>query len=131
MPGKRGHAGYSPLLVWQAVTADMVTDPSFGRVVSVLGVHDTCGLPTTGYRCMVAVPARTLSERTAKPLWESELGATPAIGTNPALPGPGSLARALNNAYDQAGITGILVWPLIDAIPGRSVPRPPLPRCSR
>jgi len=52
-----------------------------------------------------------------KPLWESELGATPATGTNPALPGPGGLARALNDAYDQAGITGILVWPLIDAIP--------------
>jgi Glycosyl hydrolase family 59 len=53
----------------------------------------------------------------AKPLWESELGATPATGTNPALPGPGGLARALNGAYNQAGITGILVWPLIDAIP--------------
>src|SRR5690242_449380 len=41
MPGRRGHAGYSPLLVWQAVTADMVTDPPFEGVVSVLGVHDT------------------------------------------------------------------------------------------
>ena len=41
----------------------------------------------------------------------------PATGTNPALPGPGGLARALNGAYIQAGITGILVWPLIDAIP--------------
>ena len=117
LPGRRGHTGYSPLLVWQAIAADMVTDPSFGRVVSVLGVHDTCGLPTTGYRCVVAAPARNLSERTGKPLWESELGATPATGTNPALPGPGGLARALNDAYDQAGITGILVWPLIDAIP--------------
>ena len=95
----------------------MVTDPSFGRAVSVLGVHDTCGLPTTGYRCVVAAQARTLAARMAKPLWESELGATPATGTNPALPGPGGLARALNDAYNQAGITGILVWPLIDAIP--------------
>ena len=95
----------------------MVTDPSFGRVVSVLGVHDSCGLPTTGYRCVVAAPARTLAARTGKPLWESELGATPSTGTNPALPGPGGLARALDDAYDQAGITGILVWPLIDAIP--------------
>jgi hypothetical protein len=33
------------------------------------------------------------------------------------LPGPGGLARALNGAYGQAGITGVLVWPLIDAIP--------------
>jgi hypothetical protein len=95
----------------------MVTDPSFGRVVSILGVHDSCGLPTTGYRCVVAAPARTLAARTGKPLWESELGATPSTGTNPALPGPGGLARALDDAYDQAGITGILVWPLIDAIP--------------
>ena len=114
-PGRR--LGYSPLLVWQTMADEMVTDPSFGRAVSVLGVHDTCGLPTTGYQCVVAARARTLAARTGKPLWESELGATPATGTNPALPGPGSLARALNDAYNQAGITGILVWPLIDAIP--------------
>ncbi len=114
-PGRR--LGYSPLLVWQTMADEMVTDPSFGRAVSVLGMHDTCGLPTTGYRCVVAARARTLAARTGKPLWESELGATPATGTNPALPGPGSLARALNDAYNQAGITGILVWPLIDAIP--------------
>ena len=73
--------------------------------------------PTTGYRRVVAAQARTLAARMAKPLWESELGATPATGTNPALRGPGGLARALNDAYNQAGITGILVWPLIDAIP--------------
>ena len=114
-PGRR--LGYSPLLVWQTMADEMVTDPSFGRAVSVLGVHDTCGLPTTGYRCVVTARARTLAARTGKPMWESELGATPATGTNPALPGPGGLARALNDAYNQAGITGILVWPLIDAIP--------------
>ena len=114
---RRGRMGYAPLLAWQTVAGDMVTDPSFGRAVSVLGVHDTCGLPTTGYRCVVAAQARTLAARMDKPLWESELGATPAAGTNPALPGPGGLARALNDAYNQAGITGILVWPLIDAIP--------------
>jgi O-glycosyl hydrolase len=109
--------GYAPLLAWQAVARDMVTDPSFAQAVSVLGVHDTCGLPTTGYRCVVAAQARTVAARLGKPLWESELGATPATGTNPALPGPGGLARALNDAYLQAGITGILVWPLVDAIP--------------
>jgi hypothetical protein len=113
----RRRLGYAPLLAWQTVAGDMVTDPSFARAVSVLGVHDTCGLPTTGYRCVVAAQARTLAARLGKPLWESELGATPATGTNPALPGPGGLARALNDAYIQAGITGILVWPLIDAIP--------------
>jgi hypothetical protein len=114
---RHGRWGYSPLLVWQTLAADMVADPSFGRAVSVLGVHDTCGLPTTGYRCIMAAGARTLAARTGKSLWESELGATPATGTNPMLPGPGGLARALNGADGQAGITGVLVWPLIDAIP--------------
>jgi Glycosyl hydrolase family 59 len=113
-PGRRG---YSPLLAWRTVAEDMVANPAFGRAVSVLGVHDTCGLPTTGYLCVVSAQARTISASTGKPIWESELGATPATGTDPALPGPGGLARALNAAYDQAGVTGILVWPLIDAIP--------------
>jgi hypothetical protein len=114
---KPGRLGYSPLLAWQTIAEDMVANPSFERAVSVLGVHDICGLPTTGYHCVVAAQARTLAASTGKPLWESELGATPSTGNNPALPGPGGLARALNDAYDQAGITGILVWPLIDAIP--------------
>jgi hypothetical protein len=113
---RHGRWGYSPLLAWQTVAADMVTDPSFGRAVSILGVHDTCGLPTTGYRCMMAAGARTVAARMGKSLWETELGATPATGTNPMLPGPGGLARALNDVY-QDGITGVLVWPLIDAIP--------------
>jgi hypothetical protein len=111
--GLLGGLGYNPLLAWQTVADDVVTDPAFGRAVSVLALHDFCGMPTTGYSCEVAAQARALG----KPLWESELGATPATGTNPALPGPGGLARALNDAYDQGGITGILVWPLIDAIP--------------
>ena len=109
--------GYFPLPVWQAVADDMAQDPAFARAVSVLGAHDTCGLPTTGYRCVVAAKARTLAARMGKPLWESELGATPSTGADPARPGPGGLARALNDAYIQAGITGILVWPLADAMP--------------
>jgi Glycosyl hydrolase family 59 len=107
--------GYFPLRVSGAV-ADGMTDPAFARAVSVLGLHDTCGLPTTGY-CVMAAKARTVAARTGKPLWESELGATPSTGTDPTLPGPGALARALDNAYNDAGVTGILVWPLIDAIP--------------
>ncbi|MBV9094942.1 MAG: hypothetical protein JO132_13900 [Streptosporangiaceae bacterium] len=114
-PGRRPE--YSPQLIWGTVADDMASDPAFGRAVSVLGVHDTCGLPTTGYRCAVAARARSLAARMGKLLWESELGATPATRANPALPGPGGLARALNDAYGQAGITGILVWPLIDAMP--------------
>jgi hypothetical protein len=116
-PARLGRMRYVPLLAWQTVAGDMVTDPSFGRAVSVLGVHDTCGLPTSGYRCVIGHPARALAARMGKPLWESELGATPATGTDPAQPGPGGLARTLDDAYSQAGITGIVVWPLLDAIP--------------
>jgi hypothetical protein len=114
---RRGRMGYAPQVVWDTVAGDILTDSAFGRAVSVLGLHDICGMPTTGYRCVVATEARTLSARMGKPLWESELGSTPANLTNPALPGPGGLARALNDAYNQGGITGILVWPLIDSIP--------------
>ena len=109
--------GYFPLVVSQSMAADLTQDPAFARAVGVMGVHDACGLPTTGYRCLVAAQARALAARTGKTLWESELGATPSTGTNPARPGPGGLARALNGAYNQAGITGILVWPLVDAMP--------------
>ena len=114
---RRGRIGYAPLDAWQTVAGDMVTDPSFGRAIAILGVHDTCGVPTTGFHCTIGTPARTLAVRMGKPLWESELGATPATGDNPALPGPGGLARSINDAYNQAGVTGILVWPLLDAIP--------------
>jgi len=109
--------GYDPLLVWQNVADDMADDPAFTRAISILGVHDTCGLPTNGYQCVAGATARALAARTGKPLWESELGATPSMGTDPARPGPGGLARALNGAYNQAGITGILLWPLVDAMP--------------
>jgi hypothetical protein len=117
LPQGHGQLGYSPLPAWRTVADDMAEDPAFARAVSVLGMHDTCGMPSTGYRCVVAAGARAVAARMGTPLWESELGATPSTGTDPALPGPGGLARALDNAYDQAGITGILVWPLIDAIP--------------
>ena len=52
-----------------------------GPPSSPIQTHDTCGLPTTGYRCVVAAGARTLAAQMGKPLWESELGATPATGT--------------------------------------------------
>jgi O-glycosyl hydrolase len=117
LPERFGRPGYDPLIAWRGVADDMVADPAFDRAVSVLGVHDTCGFPTTGYVCESTAAAKRLAVSHGKLLWESELGATPATGTNAARPGPGSLARAINNAYSQAGITGLLVWPLIDAIP--------------
>jgi Glycosyl hydrolase family 59 len=114
--GLGGRLGYSPLIVSGTVADGMSEDPAFARAVSVLGVHDTCGLPTSGFLCVMAAEARTLAARLGKPLWESELGATPSTGTDPARPGPAALARALNDAYNEAGITGILVWPLVDAM---------------
>jgi Glycosyl hydrolase family 59 len=115
--GQGARLGYFPLLVSRTVAAGMAADPAFARAVSVVGVHDTCGLPTSGYLCVMAASTRALAARTGKPLWESELGATPSTGTDSARPGPGGLARALNDAYTEAGITGILVWPLVDAMP--------------
>jgi hypothetical protein len=109
--------GYFPLFAWRTVADEVTEDPAFGRAVSVLGMHDSCGLPTTGFQCLIATRALILAARMGKPLWESELGATPDSGTNPMHAGPSGLARALNDAYDQAGITGILVWPLLNAIP--------------
>jgi hypothetical protein len=109
--------GYFPMRVSQAVGNGMAEDPAFAQAVSVVGVHDTCGLPTTGYLCVMAAKTRTLAARLGKPIWESELGATPSVGTNPARPGPAGLARAINAAYNEAGVTGILVWPLVDAMP--------------
>jgi hypothetical protein len=108
--------GYFPLFAWRTVADDLAEDPAFGRAVSVLGMHDICGLPTTGFSCLVAARARVIAGRLGKPLWESELGATPDSGTNPRHAGPSGLARAINDAYNQAAITGILVWPMVDAI---------------
>jgi hypothetical protein len=109
--------GYFPLFAWRTVADDLSENPAFSRAVSILGMHDICGLPTTGFQCLIAARARILATRLGKPLWESELGATPDSGTDPLHAGPSGLARALNDAYNQAGITGILVWPLLNAIP--------------
>ena len=127
MPARSGLPAYDPVATWPDMTGPApghgvgtdlaATATPFGRAVDVLGVHDTCGFPTSGFACESTPIARLLSATQGKPLWESELGATPATGTNPAAPGPGSLARALNNAYNQARITGILVWPMVDAMP--------------
>lgn len=91
--------------VWQ-IAADMAADPQLRRAIAVIGAHDTCGYPTTGYTCYSTSTARGLH----KPLWESELGAMDANA------GADDMARAINNGYIQAGISGYLEWPLIDAM---------------
>jgi hypothetical protein len=101
---------------WRVASA-MAADPALDHAVAVIGAHDTCGYPTGGFACTASAQARQLSASQGKPLWESELGATPATGSNAAAPGPAGLARAAINAYRQAGVTGILVWPLLNAMP--------------
>ena len=95
----------------------MSSNEAFDRAVDVIGDHDACGTPTTGYQCASPPLAHAISAAQGKPLWESELGGLPATVTNPTVPGPGSLTHTLDNAYSQAGVTGILLWPLIDAVP--------------
>ena len=110
-------AGIFPQLAWGTVAQGMAENPAFARAVSVLGVHDTCGLPTTGYQCVVGGPGPDPGGQHGQAAVGIRARSHPGHGTNPAGPGPGGLARALNDVYDQAGITGILVWPLLDAIP--------------
>jgi hypothetical protein len=97
-------SGYDPARAW-AVADVMATDPTFNSSIAVLGAHDTCDYPTTGYVCKATSTARSLG----KPLWESELG---AMNSNTGAP---AMARSINNGYNQAGITGVLHWPLLDA----------------
>jgi hypothetical protein len=89
------------------IAAAAATHPALKAAISVLGVHDTCGFPTTGYHCVSTAAARRLG----KPLWESELGAMDANT------GAANMARSINNGYIQAKITGYLEWPLVDAMP--------------
>ncbi len=97
---------YAPAKAWQVASA-AATDPAFNAALAIIGAHDTCGYPTTGYRCESTATARLLG----KPLWESELG---AMDANTGAP---DMARAINNGYTQAGITGYIEWPLIDSMP--------------
>lgn len=98
-------AKYDPAGAWQ-VAAAAAGDPAFKAAVSVIGVHDTCGVPTTGYVCESTAAARRLG----LPLWESELGAMDANT------GAADMVRAINNGYIQAGVTGFLEWPLVDSM---------------
>jgi hypothetical protein len=85
----------------------MAADPTLRTAIGVIGAHDTCGYPTTGYHCASTATARGIG----KPLWESELGAMDANA------GADDMVRAINNGYSQARVTGYLQWPLIDSMP--------------
>ncbi len=91
---------------WQ-IANDMSSNPQLKNAISVVGGHDTCGYPTTGYTCYATPTARSIG----RPLWESEVGGMDANAGAPAM------ARTINNGYNQASITGYLLWPLIDSMP--------------
>src|SRR5258708_19187552 len=79
---------------WGIATA-AASHPAFKAALSVIGVHDTCAYPTTGYHCQSTATARKLR----KPLWESELG---AMDANTGAP---DMARSINKGYIPARIT--------------------------
>jgi hypothetical protein len=89
------------------VARSLHTDRAFNAAVGVLGNHDVCGYPTTGYTCVSTSTARSLG----KPLWASELG---HMDGNT---GASDMIRSIINGYDQAGLTGFLTWPLVSAMP--------------
>ncbi|HEV2634967.1 MAG TPA: galactosylceramidase [Actinocrinis sp.] len=89
------------------VAKTMHADPAFDAAVSVLGAHDVCGYPTTGYTCVTTPAARSLD----KPLWASELG---HMDGNRGAP---DMIRAIVDGYDQAGLTGFITWPIVSAMP--------------
>lgn len=97
---------YLPTTAWR-VAAAAAMHPKLRAAIGVLGAHDTCGIPTTGYRCESTPAARRLG----LPLWESELGTLDGNS------GAANMARAINHGYIQAGITGYVEWPLADAMP--------------
>jgi Glycosyl hydrolase family 59 len=97
---------YIPARTWN-VAAAAATDPKFKAALSVIGSHDTCGGPTTGYACESTKIARQLG----LPLWESE------IGTLHGSTAPANMARVINNGFIEAGITGFLTWPMSAAQP--------------
>jgi len=107
---------YGTSTVW-SVAEDMTSNPAFARAVAVIGVHDICGLESHGFHCTSSARARAWAAGGHKVLWQSELGRTPRANTSPLEEGPSGLARSLNNGYLDAGITGTLVWPLVEAMP--------------
>jgi O-glycosyl hydrolase len=99
-----------PFYVWARtfnVAKAAAADPAFKAVLNVIGVHDTCHHPTSGYQCESTKQARQLG----LPLWESELGSLQGDSA------AADLARAINNGYIQADMTGFLQWPVLSAVP--------------
>jgi len=90
---------------WSVARA-MATHPAFASAVDVIGGHNACKYPTTGYTCTITSTAESFG----KPLWISEIGAMDANKDADAM------VRSVNNAFIQGGITGLLEWPLINSM---------------
>lgn len=97
--------------------------------VAVVGAHDICGYPNEDLASGVpkcVPPANDPPQQ----WWASELGGMDAgaeLGC--ARPCAPAMDRALVRGYHEAGLTGYLEWPVLDAMPstGSSNPDTPLP----
>ncbi len=96
---------YDPAAAWR-VAAAVDADPAFKAAIAVLGAHNVCGSVTTGYRCESTAAAR----RSGRPLLASELG---TLDANTGAP---DLMRSMINGFIQARITGVIEWPLVNAM---------------
>lgn len=97
---------------WDTIAQGMLRDLDFAGSVDVVGVHDVCGYPpgldTTpyAYSCRSTPEARSLTQ----PLWGTEQGkmdSTRSAATE---------MRQLTNAYPDAGVTGLIMFPLLTSM---------------
>ncbi len=96
---------YQPARTFQ-VAQTASADPAFKSALGAIGVHDTCGHPTNGFRCFSTPTARHLG----LPIWETEVGS---------LKGPTAaedLARTINNGYIQADVSSYVEWPMTSSM---------------
>ncbi len=89
------------------VSSVLATHPAFAKAVAILGYHNICKYPTTGWVC--SVPAAATAS--GKPIWATEIGALRPPG------GTAAFARTIDNAYIQAGATAVLEYPLVSSMP--------------
>ncbi len=98
--GSSGAAAFS-------VANDMASDSTLKSDIGVVGAHDVCDYPTDGLECYSTATAEGLGV----PLWISEAG---HMDGNT---GAADIARTFNRGYQDAGLTGYIQWPLLDAMP--------------
>lgn len=95
-----------------AIADAVASDPALSAAVGVVGVHDTCQFPTTGYTCTSTATAKGLKQ----PLWESEVGKL-FVDTYGNTGAGANWVRTVNNSYNQASVTGLLQWPIVESAP--------------